>query len=183
MPRQSFLLFATLAVALISTLPCWAGNDALKTPRSLQPLPTLVMSDGRAIDIVQLSAERPVVLVRFLGSLCSHCMQQIVAINEQADTLRKLDAMVIAFSNNPPAKCAEVTQQYRIDTNVIAICSDSDNNCARALGASIRERDESTTNLHAILVVRKGLVLFEHFSTTPLMTLQDVLNVLATTRH
>lgn len=179
--RHSFLLLATLVVALISSLPCWASGDALKTPRNLQPLPALVMSDGRTIDIVQLSTERPVLLVRFLGSLCSHCMQQIVAINEQADTLRTLNAQVIAFSNNPPAKCAEVILQYHIDTNAVSICSDADNNCARALGASIPERDGSTTDLHAVLVVRKGLVLFEHFSTTPLMSLQGVLRVLATT--
>ncbi len=182
-PRRKLLSVAVLVAALLSTLPCWAGDDALKTPRGLQPLPAIVMSDGRTIDVVQLSMERPIVLVRFLGSLCSHCMQQIVAINEHVDALRKLNAKVIAFSNNPPAKCAEVTLQYHIDTNAIAICSDTNNNCARALGASIQERDGSTTDLHAILVMSKGLVLFEHFSTTPLMSLQGVLKALANAEH
>jgi peroxiredoxin len=105
-------------------------------------------------------------------------MQQLVALNEMSAEFKELNTRIIAFSNNPPSKCAEVVHDYHIDTSVIDICSDTDNTCSRALGTTITEKDGSTTDLHAFLVLDKGLVVFEHYSATPLMGFASVMDVL-----
>lgn len=144
--------------------------------RRLQPLPLVISYDGQQIDVVKLSYERPVIAVRFLGSLCSHCMQQIVELNKQAAVLKSHGITVIAFSNNPPQKCAEVSSTYGIDTTVVKICSDSDNMASTALGTTITEKDGTVTELHGFVIVDKGLVVYEHYSTSPLMSFHSVID-------
>lgn len=156
-----------------------AAHRSVSKQRQVETLPLVTAADGRSVDIIKLSYDQPVVIIRFLGSLCSHCMQQIVALNERASTFRTLNARVIAFSNNPPLKCAEVTRAYHIDTAVVTICSDTGNTCSQALGTTIVETDGSTTDLHAFLVIDKGLVLYEYYSASPLMSFQTVIDMLA----
>lgn len=146
--------------------------------RAAGTLPSVLSADSMSVDIVKRSYDQPLIVIRFLGSLCSHCMQQLVALNERAAEFKELNTKIIAFSNNPPSKCAEVMTQYHIDTSVISICSDTDNACSRALGSTITEKDGSTTDLHAFLILDKGLVVFEHYSATPLMGFASVMDVL-----
>lgn len=142
-------------------------------------MPPVYSADNSQVDIVKLSHTQPLIVIRFLGSMCSHCMRQIVALNERAPELRALNARVVAFSNNPPAKCAEVVKQYNLDTTVVSVCSDADNACSKVLGTTITESDASITDLHAILLIDRGAIRYEHYSTVPLMAFQDVLKMLA----
>lgn len=146
--------------------------------RAAGTLPPVLSADSISVDVVQLSYDQPLIVIRFLGSLCSHCMQQLVALNERSADFKELHTKIIAFSNNPPSKCAEVTTNYRIDTSVIDICSDTDNACSRALGTTITEKDGSITDLHAFLILDRGQVMFEHYSATPLMGFASVMDVL-----
>lgn len=166
---RSLLAICMFACLFISTA---------SAQRAAGTLPPVLSADSVSLDVVQRSYDQPLIVIRFLGSLCSHCMQQLVALNERSAEFKELNTKIIAFSNNPPSKCAEVMTGYYIDTSVIAICSDTDNACSRALGSTIAEKDGSTTDLHAFLILDKGLVVFEHYSATPLMGFASVMDVL-----
>ncbi len=166
---RAFLLIVVLAV--LSAVPAIAQ-------RAIGSLPAVLSTDSALVDVVERSQTQPVIVIRFLGSLCSHCMQQIVALNERSEELKALNTRIIAFSNNLPSKCAEVVRDYRIDTSVIDICSDPENSCSRTLGSTIPENDGTTTELHAFLIVNKGVVHYEHYSTTPLMSFASAFNVI-----
>jgi peroxiredoxin len=172
------LVSSLLLISVLSAAPCLATDL-----RKIETLPLVKSAEGFSVDIVKESYNHPVIVIRFLGSLCSHCMQQIVALNEKAPVLKSINVRVIAFSNNPPEKCAEVARNYHIDTSVISICSDADNACSKVIGTTILERDNSITDLHAFIVIDKGLVLREHYSTTPLMSFQSIIEELSARRQ
>jgi len=177
---HTFILIA----ASLSVMSSANGQSPLvPVHRHVQALPVVTAPDKSPLDIVKLSYERPVIAIRFLGSLCSHCMQQIVRFNERADTLRRYNARVIAFSDNSIENCAEVTRTYRIDTTVITIGSDANNAASRVLGTTISESDGSTTEVHAVLVVHRGRVLFEHYAKTPLLSFGEIAEALAATKR
>lgn len=141
-------------------------------------MPALRSSSAETVDVVRLSYERPIIAVRFLGALCSHCMQQIVALNEKAPLLTASGTKIIAFSNNPPEKCAEAARTYKLDSNVISLCSDTDDACSRVLGTTITEVDGSQTELHAFVVLYKGQIRFEYYDISPLMAFDHVIALL-----
>ncbi len=170
-----FILVACLLAGL-----CISNTYA---QRAVGSLPPVLSADSISVDIVKRSYDQPLIVIRFLGSLCSHCMQQLVTLNEKALTFTDLNTRIIAFSNNPPSKCAEVMHDYHIDTSVIDICSDTDNACSRALGTTIAEKDGSTTDLHAFLILDKGQVVLEYYSATPLMSFASVIDVLKRIRR
>lgn len=148
--------------------------------RSSVSFPAVVDSHGRAIDIVRASHSQPVIAIRFLGAICSHCMQQIVEINTLAAKFKSTNARVIVFSEDPQEKCNETIAEYHLDTTLITLCTDSASVCSKVLGTTITEPDGSVTELHAFLVIDQGTVIFEKYTTSPMMALQAVLDVLAT---
>lgn len=139
-------------------------------------LPPVVDTGGRSVDVVALSDSIPVVAIRFLGSMCSHCMRQLLHFKRQTEEFSNAGACIVAFSDNDVETCHEVTEQYQFDPRVFKICSDVNNVCSKSLGSSIVERDGSVTELHALLILHKREVLFEHYSTTPLMDVESILS-------
>ncbi len=148
--------------------------------RSNVSFPPVVDTHGNALDIVQVSRAQPVIAIRFLGAICSHCMQQIVEINTLAAKFKASNTRVIVFSEDSREKCRETIAEYRLDTTLITLCTDSANVCSMALGTTITEPDGSITELHAFLVVDQGTVIFEKYTTSPMMALQAVVDLLAT---
>lgn len=166
-------LLACMAAVLIT-----CGSAHAQTVE--RALPPVLDTAGRQIDVVALSDSLPVVTIRFLGSMCAHCMQQLAYFQEFTKQLRDRNVRVVAFSENEVMKCRDVTIQYGFAGDVFSICSDSGNVCSKAFGTTITERDESRTELHGIRILYKRNVLFEHYSTTPYMDIQTLLSVLET---
>jgi peroxiredoxin len=170
MSRSIVVISILLSLAVLSST----------AQRSGVSLPPVTNVHGERVDVVQMSHARPVIAIRFLGAICSHCMEQIVQINSLAATYKASNARVIVFSEDPIEKCRETIAEYHLDTTLITMCNDSANRCSRALGTTITETDGSITELHAFLVLDQGRVVFEKYSTSPMMALQAVLDLLAT---
>ena len=162
-------------IVLIAALIFFVDADA---QQSLRSLPPVIDTAGKRIDVVSLSDIQPVVAIRFLGSMCTHCMQQLAHFQEYTDQFREAGAVVVAFSDNETQKCREVSKQYGFASDVFYLCSDTGNVCSKAYGTSIPERNGTVTELHGIRVIHKRIQLFEHYSTTPYMDVQYVLNLL-----
>ena len=169
-------LLAIAACISIAT----ASDDS---PRRLaQELP-LVTFDGKAIDIRSLSDTQPLIVLRYLGASCSHCIDQLLALRESRERIRRAGLHVIAMSHDDPQTCDTAMQRLALDTIWITLCSDNDNRTATALGCVIDELDKTTTNLHMVMVVYKRQVLYEHYSLVPLMAFDHVIRVAASARH
>lgn len=162
----------TVIVGMLAVLTASSATAQPSRPMHLPPLHT---ASGRSIDVRTLAASSPVIVLRFLGSFCSHCREQIVVLNDLADTLRALDVRVVAFSDDDVATCDRFRREERIDSTVITLCSDPESAASAALGTSIVERNGTLTELHAVVVVYRGDVWFEHYGITPLRDFRGML--------
>ena len=163
-------------IGLIVSLILYVNASA---QHSAQSLPPVIDTAGRSIDVIALSDSVPVVAMRFLGAMCTHCMQQLAHFQEYTEQFRALKCVVIAFSDNDVEKCREVTRQYAFASHVFMLCSDANNTCSKAYGTTIAERNGSVTELHGIRILDKRNVIFEHYSATPYMDVRNILSVLS----
>ena len=167
---------ASLCVAFFALVATQA--QMLLTNREL--FVTLV--DGSRVDLSVVSDSVPVIMVRHMGAACSHCMEQIRALQNATDRIRAAGARAYAFSHDDDSTCLATQEQLQLDTTCITICSDTDNRTAAALGCVFSEVDGTETNLHMVMVVHRRRVLFEHFSLTPLMGFERVIAAVNSTK-
>jgi peroxiredoxin len=136
-----------------------------------KPLPPLPLRgvDNQVVNVIQASMERPVIVVRYLGYSCSHCIQQLLMLKEHTQALRASGVRVIAFSEDSRDDNEMVIKKYGFDPTVFIFASDAGNFAAKELGGVYKENDGSETELHITLIVRQGVVTFAHFDTKPMM--------------
>ncbi|MBN9400220.1 MAG: redoxin family protein ['Candidatus Kapabacteria' thiocyanatum] len=161
-------IFATLVVALCIVLGTVQSAD----------MPSVQRPDGSSVDVMQLSRTHPVVVVRYLGYRCEHCVRQILLLNKNAARLKEKGAIVVGISNDPPFRNVEAEQELKLDTATIRLASDTAGAFAHSIGARIDERDGTTTDLHATIVLRQGRIVFEKLGTTPYMDVERILKAL-----
>jgi peroxiredoxin len=136
---------------------------------------TLTDINKQEIDLKTLSENTgSVVLIRYLGYSCSHCIEQLIALNKRADTLKKLGVRVIAFSEDDAEQNAAVAKKYGFDADVFTIASDADNRYGQRLGAVFKEPNGDETNLHAAIVVRRDTVMFAVMDIKPFMAIDSL---------
>lgn len=138
------------------TLPPLSLRDAANTPFS----------------VMSLSEGQSVIVIRYLGYGCSHCIEQLLALQKLSDTLKTKNIRVVAFSEDTPDENAGVMRKYGFDASVFTLASDVANASANSLGAVYAEADGTETELHVSMVVQRGLVKFAHFDTKPMMDVQ-----------
>ncbi|MBU3679425.1 MAG: redoxin domain-containing protein [Candidatus Kapabacteria bacterium] len=168
----------TLALLVKVLLACVGHAQGLE-----RPLPAVLDTAGNSVNIVAMSDTSPVIAVRFLGSMCTHCMQQLSLMKQYTQQLRALGARVVAFSQNDVSECREVSKQYGFADDVFLLCSDADNRCSRSFGTTITERDSSITELHGLRIFLNRRVVFEHYSMTPFMDIPRLLAILSRKSH
>ncbi len=140
-----------------------------------QTVHALTDINKQELDLKALSEKgESVVLIRYLGYSCSHCIAQLIALNARADTLKKLGVRVIAFSEDDAEQNAAITKKYGFDTDVFTLASDTENRFGKRLGAVFKEPNGEETNLHAALVVRRDTVMFAVMDTKPFMAIDSL---------
>ncbi len=140
-------------------------------------LPSLTLrdTDGRVVQAAQMSTVQPVILIRYLGYGCSHCIEQLLALQKNTDKLKALNAKVIAFSEDGADENKAVVKKYGFDENVFTFASDAANMSADQIGALYKEKDGTTTELHVAMVLENGRVIFANMDTKPFMDVQVLL--------
>jgi len=143
-------------------------------------LPSLPIraADGTVINLVQRSATQPVLVVRYLGYSCSHCIEQLIELQKHSTELKAQGLHIVAFSEDTAEENAAVQKKYGFDREVFTFASDPANLAATALGGVYKEQDGSETELHISLVVKGGVVRFAHFDTKPMMDIPALLTAL-----
>lgn len=116
-----------------------------------------------------------VIYVRYRGYTCSHCVRQLVYLNEHADALLRLGVRVVAFSSDDARTSSKMVRAFALRTDVIQVVSDADNDVARAIGA-LRVIDDTTRDMHAALVVRNGTLAFAAYTDEPFMDVERLIS-------
>lgn len=146
--------------------------------KALPPL-SLRSPDNTTLSVMHISQEQPVIVIRYLGYGCSHCIEQLLALQKLSDTLKTKHIRIIAFSDDTPKQNQSVMTKYNFDPTLFTLASDPAKASAYSLGAIYPEADGTMTELHVSLVVRKGIVNFAHFDSKPMMDVKSLIGYAA----
>jgi peroxiredoxin len=141
------------------------------------PLP-----EGRSLELaaggapVDLSGS--VIVIRYLGFSCTHCVQQLTYLNEHAERLARLGVRVIAFSDDDAVTVGRMLARLQYDRSVIMVMSDADHVMAQAVGARFVKGD-TLFDLHAAVVIREGRVVTSILSDEPYMNINRLVSLAA----
>jgi peroxiredoxin len=180
----SILYFSKVTKTQATTVPTahnHASSDDHKecavrvTGRDLPPL-SLRDTRNDAVAIVPMTLAQPVIVIRYLGYSCSHCIAQLLALQKLTDSLKAHNIKVLAFSDDSPSQNETVVRKYGFDPAVFTFAADPAQSSARSLGAVYRETDGMMTELHVALVVIKGRVVFAQFDTKPFADVNRLLS-------
>lgn len=116
-----------------------------------------------------------VILVRYLGYECSHCVRQLLYLNEHSADLRRLGVTVLATSADPQERWEQMVEQTGLDTEVFTYLPDTAGTIARDLGA-LATINDTLRDLHATIVVKSGTVAFSVYSNEPFMEIDRVVS-------
>lgn len=118
------------------------------------------------------------IVVRYLGYECTHCVRQLLYLNEHRADLKRLGISVIAVSEDSQERWQQMVEKTGIDTDVFRYLPDTDGNVARELGA-LRVIDDTLRDMHAALVVKNGTVAFSIYSSEPFMEIDRIVSYAA----
>ena len=170
--------FLVLVCALIAIC-----TEAHAQQRTFERLPVVVSAGSDTVDLLAVSENGPIILVRHLGATCSHCVEQVRALLRYHTVSGPLPCMVYAISSDDVQTCDTMTRKLAIDTTTLRLCSDADDACANVLGCVIAEKDGTITDLHLVMILHRRRVIFEHYSITPLMSFGDVMQVASSAKR
>ena len=145
-------------------------------------LPSLVVQGRQQINLTGTSYSSPTIIIRYLGYTCRHCVEQLTYLNRNANALKKLGIHVVAFSSDDIETIEQMIEIMKYDTSVISFYSDPDNNASSLLG-STRVENNSEIDLHAAVVVYKGVVGMSVLSSEPYMDIQRLVSTAAAMRN
>lgn len=163
-----FRTFALLCASLITiTMTASAGTSesdhAVRSFPLHMPVGSKLPSLGLPID-----TSSTYILVRYLGFSCTHCVRQLTYLNSYAQQLQAAGIRVVAFSTDDARTNQRLIKRMGYDTSVITLVPDVSNRIADALNLRPSMGD-TLYDLHAAIVVRKGIVTFGISSTEPFM--------------
>jgi thioredoxin-dependent peroxiredoxin len=147
---------------------------AAKVLHTNLPRTLLQNTDKSTVSPSEISERGTVIVIRYLGYSCSHCIEQLLALQKLTDRLKAAKVRVIAFSDDTPDQNAIVIQKYNFDPSVFTFAFDPATSLGRSIGAVYKEDDGTNTELHVALIVRKGRIDFAHFDTKPYADVQGL---------
>lgn len=102
-------------------------------------------SDGRRIDLSELTAEKPTVIIFYRGGWCPYCSTHLGAVGAVESRLLDLGYQVIAISTDRPEKVKESEEKHDFTYRLL---SDSRMDAARAFGLAFKVDDQTIEQYH-----------------------------------
>jgi peroxiredoxin len=156
-------------------------QPAITQPHELlsKPAPEFALKDvgGDAVQLRELTKRGPVVVVFYYGYMCSHCVAQLFALNDDIQQFESLGATVVAISSDTAAETREKYVEYgRFDFPVL---SDRGNKVAEKFGVYTPESDGQKEELvHGTFVVAEsGKVIWAYEGETPFVDNKTLLHI------
>jgi peroxiredoxin/sugar lactone lactonase YvrE len=127
-------------------------------------------ADG-TVDLLELSERQPIIVVRYLGYTCSHCVEQLTYLNSKAARLKELDVPVFAFSEDSVARNSLLAARMQYDSEAMHLLSDPDNDVARIIGAMPTIQD-TARDLHVSMVIYQRKVVLANYTEVPYLDVE-----------
>jgi peroxiredoxin len=171
----------TAGLSEILGTPSFKPAPSEATPLLQRPAPDFSLPDDKHTlhQLSQLSLNRPIVVVFYLGYGCSHCVAQLVSLDRDAHYFRELDADIVAISADTSEHTAQRFTEYgRFQFNVL---SDSDRKVAHTWGVFHPSTDEQEEWMdHGTFVIdRNGKVIWSRQGREPWLDNKTLLHVIA----
>jgi len=130
----------------------------------------------------QLSAlgkDRPIVVVFYLGYGCSHCVAQLLALDQDLHYFSELDADVVAISSDTPLHTSEKYKEY--GEFHFPVLADVDYRVSQTWGVYLPETvDKPEFMNHGTFIVdRNGRVIWGTIGKEPFLDNKTLLHVIA----
>ena len=168
--RSALTAFTCGALLLGLSMPVVADDGVHQGVRFFTP--TLVVNAALFTDGIPQTG--PVIVVRYLGYRCSHCIEHLRYLNQHAAEFQKLGVHVVATSPDNAARWGELVLRYGFDTTVMSYISDPGNVLAEKLGA-LPEVNDTVFDAHASIVARDGRVTLSVVSDQPYMDVERLI--------
>lgn len=139
-------------------------------------LPNLMIRDsaGLILPLVERSLKRPLLLIR-IPDTCSVCREQLSALRQYNYEHKHKELQIIVFAHPGIIQQIQSISDTALQIPMLTFATDPANIAADQLGAVYTEKDGSITQLHATLVVEKGIVTFAALDITPYSKLQNLI--------
>ncbi len=126
-----------------------------------------------------LGKDRPTVVVFYLGYGCSHCVAQLLALDEDLHYFKELDADIVAISSDSSEHTAEKYKEY--GEFHFPVLADVDYAVSQDWGVYRPETDEKPEFMnHGTFVVdRNGKVIWSILGKEPFLDNKSLLHVIA----
>lgn len=144
------------------------------------PMFALTDPDGRQHQLESLISEGPVVLVFYYGYSCSHCVAQLLALNDDLRYFNELGVRIVAVSPDTPAQSQDAFVRYgRVGFTVLA---DEAGQVAEQYGCldTVNEESDGLRRHGTFVVSREGEVVWAYRGTEPFVDNRGLLKLLAT---
>ncbi|MBU3699756.1 MAG: redoxin domain-containing protein [Candidatus Kapabacteria bacterium] len=167
-PRQ-----LALVAFFMSSIPVLA-DESMSHEGGLLPAPPRAEL-ARAVASIPLtqSADR-VIIVRYLGYRCAHCVEQLTYLNEHASELKRLGISVVAISTDASERWEDLVRVQNIDTSVFGYVADPDGAIARSISAQ-QIINDTLRDLHATIVRVGAEVRAAVYSDSPYMDVARII--------
>lgn len=172
---QFYRLFCALLAFGVTTVTAMEDHSVriYKSPISVgTPVSPLVFSP---LNFELNGSPTAVIYVRYKGYTCSHCVRQLVYLNEHADDLRRLGIRVVAFSSDDARTSQKMVASLGLSSDVMHVANDVENDVARSIGA-LRVENDTARDLHAVMVVRSGALAFAAYTDEPFMDVERLIS-------
>lgn len=103
------------------------------------PAVTLRTVDGETVELRQLVARQPTVLIFYRGGWCPYCNVQLGKLGKLEPALKALGYQILAISPDRPEELAKSIKKQSLGYTLL---SDSDMTVARAFGLAFRVDEE-----------------------------------------
>ena len=171
------LLLLSLVIVSSMRLPA-AGDDVMNHDGGLFPAPSRQELTSALSGLPIGAGNGSVILVRYLGYRCSHCVEQLTYLNSRAADLRRLGISVVAMSSDPTERWDDLVSAHGIDEAVFRYVPDTDGLAARGIGAQ-RVINDTLRDLHATIVIGNGQIKGAVYSDSPYMDVERIIGLAA----
>lgn len=172
-----------LTEAMINILEdrAYAVEPSQAHPLVGRPAPAFTLPDhqGRPTSLDSIREGGPVIVVFYYGYGCSHCVAQLIALDQELDYFRQLGARIVAISSDSPAHTTEKYKEY--GEFHFPVLADEDNQVATlyetyvpAMDDAVEMRDHGT-----FVIDHNGIVRWANIGPSPFLDNKTLLLTLA----
>ena len=140
---------------------------------------TLPDHQGKRVSLDELRDGGPIVVVFYYGYGCSHCVAQLIGIDQELDYFRQLGARVVAISPDSPEHTTKKYEEY--GEFHFPVLADEQSEVSLQYGTYTPATDDKAENRDhgTFLIDSEGIVRWANIGATPFLDNKSLLLTLA----